>query len=545
MFIKRRSLFTTFLVIVLSVCLATVAFAATEAPEEQYNAPVVNEEVLPASQNEKGAESGQVVSEEILIGQTLYSEEAHIVEIGPAVQFPVLGVETVSLSADEDQMGVLLNKERVALGLKPLQIDSSLVKLARLKAQDMVDKRYFDHNSPTYGSPFDMLKKFGISYSYAGENLALAASVSSAHKALMESPGHRANILSGNYDRVGIGIVVSGGYRYVVQLFTGGQREVPLPGSDPLIVVPQPSEPENGETGLSAEEALMVKLINQERILLNLPELKPDEQLFKVARLKARDFVERNYFGHTSPTYGTFREMLNRFGVQYTIAGENLAASYSVTRAHNSLMGSPGNKANILDSKYQRVGIGIAVKGTYKYYVQLYTDGGLSQPPSGESPPPTPPSTEPVKPPVVNPSPDNPGTEPVNPGIAGLTADEQRMLNLVNSERAKSGLSPLIPNLKLTEVARVKARDMIKYKYFSHTSPTYGSPFDMMRKFGISFRTAGENLAGAPTVDTAHKNLMNSPGHRANILNGSFKEVGIGVVDGGPYGKMFVQMFIG
>lgn len=542
MFIKRRSLLTYFLVIVLSLCLATVAFAA-EAPEEQYNAPIVNEGMFLASQAEENAQSGQVVNEEVQIGQAQYSEGAHIVQIGP-VQFPVLGVETISLSADEDQMGVLLNKERVALGLKPLQIDPSLVKVARLKAQDMVDKRYFNHNSPTYGSPFDMLKKFGISYSYAGENLALAASVSSAHRALMESPGHRANILNGNYDRVGIGIVVSGGYRYVVQLFTGGQREVPLSGSNPVIV-PQPSEAENGITGLSTEEALMVKLINQERTLLKLPELIPDEQLFKVARLKARDFVEKNYFGHTSPTYGTYREMLNKFGVQYTIAGENLAASYSVTRAHNSLMGSPGNKANILDSKYQRVGIGIAVKGTYVYYVQVYTDGVVSQPPSGGSPAPTPPPAEPVKPPVINPVPDNPGTEPVNPGIAGLTADEQRMLNLVNSERAKNGLSPLKPNLKLTEVARIKARDMIQNKYFSHTSPTYGSPFDMMRKFGISFRTAGENLAGAPTVDTAHKNLMNSPGHRANILNGSFKEVGIGVVDGGPYGKMFVQMFIG
>jgi len=107
------------------------------------------------------------------------------------------------------------------------------------------------------------------------------------------------------------------------------------------------------------------------------------------------------------------------------------------------------------------------------------------------------------------------------------------------------GLSQLSPNLKATEVARLKARDMIAKNYFSHTSPTYGSPFDMMKQFGISYRYAGENLAGAPSTDIAHTNLMNSPGHRANILNSNYREVGIGIVNGGPYGKMFVQMFIG
>jgi uncharacterized YkwD family protein len=185
-------------------------------------------------------------------------------------------------------------------------------------------------------------------------------------------------------------------------------------------------------------------------------------------------------------------------------------------------MNSAGNKANILSADYKLVGIGIADNGSYKYFVEMFTDGGSStQPPSGGS------------------------TQPDPGNTAGLSADEQKMLNLVNAERAKNGLAALTPNLKLTEVARLKAKDMIAKNYFDHTSPTYGSPFDMMRQFGISYRTAGENLAGAPSVDTAHTNLMNSSGHRANILNSSFKEVGIGVVNGGPYGKMFVQMFIG
>lgn len=127
----------------------------------------------------------------------------------------------------------------------------------------------------------------------------------------------------------------------------------------------------------------------------------------------------------------------------------------------------------------------------------------------------------------------------------GLTAEEQQMLNLVNAERQKQGLQPLQANLELTKVARVKAKDMIDNNYFSHQSPTYGSPFDMMKQFGISYRTAGENLAGNQTVEKAHNALMNSDGHRANILNANYTEVGIGIVAGGPYGKMFVQMFKG
>lgn len=143
------------------------------------------------------------------------------------------------------------------------------------------------------------------------------------------------------------------------------------------------------------------------------------------------------------------------------------------------------------------------------------------------------------------PSPQQPQQPNTTAPTAAQTADEKRMLDLVNAERAKNGLAPLALNKKVTEVARVKAKDMIDNKYFSHNSPIYGSPFEMLRSFGVSYRTAGENLAGNSSVDSAHTGLMNSPGHRANILNGNFKEVGIGIVNGEPYGKMMVQLFIG
>ncbi|SHK08306.1 uncharacterized protein, YkwD family [Anaerobranca californiensis DSM 14826] len=122
---------------------------------------------------------------------------------------------------------------------------------------------------------------------------------------------------------------------------------------------------------------------------------------------------------------------------------------------------------------------------------------------------------------------------------------ELEMLELVNQERVRHGLKPLIMDQNIVMVARLKSQDMIVNKYFAHNSPVYGSPFDMMRSFGISFRTAGENLAGSPSVIRAHTNLMNSPGHRANILNPNFTHIGIGIVEGGPYGIMFTQMFVG
>jgi uncharacterized YkwD family protein len=125
-----------------------------------------------------------------------------------------------------------------------------------------------------------------------------------------------------------------------------------------------------------------------------------------------------------------------------------------------------------------------------------------------------------------------------------LTVDEQKMVVLVNKERTDRGLQPLQVDMSLVKVARMKSQDMITNNYFAHQSPKYGSPFDMMKAEGIKYTFAGENIAGASTVDIAHNALMNSPGHRANILNDKYTHVGIGIVKGGPYGMMFSQEFI-
>ena len=149
------------------------------------------------------------------------------------------------------------------------------------------------------------------------------------------------------------------------------------------------------------------------------------------------------------------------------------------------------------------------------------------------------------QPTTQQPTTQQPSTSQTQTTSAGLTAAEQQMLNLVNQERAKAGLKPLQADAQLTKLARMKSQDMVNKGYFSHNSPTYGSPFDMMKTYGVSYRTAGENIAGNQSVQAAHTALMNSSGHRANILNASYTHVGIGIVEGGPYGMMFTQMFVG
>ena len=120
---------------------------------------------------------------------------------------------------------------------------------------------------------------------------------------------------------------------------------------------------------------------------------------------------------------------------------------------------------------------------------------------------------------------------------------EQQMLEMVNRERAAAGLAPLKADLELTEVARRHSADMFARGYFSHYTPDGKDPFERMREANVNFRTAGENLALAPTLQIAHTGLMNSPGHRANILRPQFGRVGIGIVNGGRRGIMVSQEF--
>ncbi len=123
---------------------------------------------------------------------------------------------------------------------------------------------------------------------------------------------------------------------------------------------------------------------------------------------------------------------------------------------------------------------------------------------------------------------------------------QKQVLDLVNAERTKRGLNALTLDTKLSNVATLKSQDMINKNYFDHNSPTYGSPFDMMKQFGISYRSAGENIAyGQRSPQEVMNAWMNSEGHRKNILNSSFTKLGVGVAKTSNGTLYWTQMFVG
>ncbi|MCS5696829.1 CAP domain-containing protein [Desulfofundulus thermocisternus] len=286
----------------------------------------------------------------------------------------------------------------------------------------------------------------------------------------------------------------------------------------------------------TAEEQRMMSLINQQRSSKGLPSLKIDPRLVALARQRAGQIVDRGLSGYQ----GSLSQLLKDKGISYTCAAQTLVRATSVDSACQALQKSPAYQKDVLGTRYDRIGVGVARSSSWLYIVQLLV-GGEGKSLSGQ------PAPQPAPQPVPNPPAPRPAPRPEPPAgsVSGLTVDEQQMIQLINQERARYGLAPLKVNMELVKVARLKARDMVEKGYFSHNSPTYGSPFEMMSQFGITYRYAGENLAGAPTVEMAHNNLMNSPGHRANILNANYKEIGIGVVSSPLYGKIFVQMFTG
>lgn len=138
-------------------------------------------------------------------------KDPHWIYPGDKVTVPL----QTAVKSVESQVAALVNKERAANGLKPLRMNWELSRVARYKSEDMRDKRYFAHDSPTYGSPFDMMKKFEVSYSYAGENIAAGQTTAEAvMQSWMNSPGHRKNILSPNFTEIGVGYATGGSYKY-------------------------------------------------------------------------------------------------------------------------------------------------------------------------------------------------------------------------------------------------------------------------------------------------------------------------------------------
>lgn len=150
-----------------------------------------------------------------------------------------------------------------------------------------------------------------------------------------------------------------------------------------------------------------------------------------------------------------------------------------------------------------------------------------------------------ANPQIKNPRLIYPGQKITIPNYSGTKSVENQVIQLTNQERAKYGLKPLKANWELSRIARYKSADMRDKNYFSHDSPTYGSPFTMIKSFGLAYRSAGENIAaGQTTPQQVVQAWMNSPGHRANILNSSYTEIGVGYAAGGSQRYYWTQMFI-
>ena len=157
---------------------------------------------------------------------------------------------------------------------------------------------------------------------------------------------------------------------------------------------------------------------------------------------------------------------------------------------------------------------------------------------------PSTPNTTPQQKPESTPS--KPSTTPEQKPSTDFSSYQQQVLDLVNAERTKRGISALTLDSNLSSVATKKSQDMVNKNYFDHTSPTYGSPFDMMKQFGISYRTAGENIAkGQKTPQEVVTAWMNSEGHRKNILNPNFTNLGVGIAKDSKGTTYWTQMFIG
>lgn len=213
---------------------------------------------------------------------------------------------------------------------------------------------------------------------------------------------------------------------------------------------------------------------------------------------------------------------------------EKASAAENTTNVQQKVYVYQGSSLNELNSYLQKYFANLGIK------FNTNTKTGTQQPtqPTTVTQQPTETTTQPAQQPTTTPEPTQ-TTQTTNT----LSAYEQKVVDLTNQERSKNGLAALKVDTALSKVAREKSLDMSKNGYFSHTSPTYGSPFDMMKQFGISYQYAGENIAmGQRTPEEVVQAWMNSEGHRKNILSANFNYIGVGYVESGNY---WTQMFIG
>jgi len=260
-------------------------------------------------------------------------------------------------------------------------------------------------------------------------------------------------------------------------------------------------------------EVEVLNAVNDIRAKNGLEPLKWSNSLAAVARAHSDNMAKNKFFSHTDPSGQTASDRIKNAGISYRVMAENIAAGQTTANdVVNSWMQSDGHRNNILNPNLTHLGVGLAADNTseYKFYwTQCFIGSASSN------------------------------------AKANTGTFEYEVFNLVNQERAKYGLPPVSWNEDLAVVAREHSKDMCDRGFFSHTNPSGKSPFDRIKRHGITYRIAAENIAcGQDSPVSVMEAWMNSEGHRANILNGSLTELGVGVyINDSGYGYYWTQNF--
>jgi uncharacterized protein YkwD len=268
-------------------------------------------------------------------------------------------------------------------------------------------------------------------------------------------------------------------------------------------------------------EQQVLELTNQERAKQGLPALKANTELNYTADKYAELMAKNNYVSHTGPDGSLPWDRAKKVGFEAQTMGENIAAGQTTPKeVVQDWMNSPGHRANILNRNYTQLGVGFE----RNYWVQNFGSNDTNPAtkiPNSSSNPGTQPTPKPDPKPTPTPTPETDNGK-----------FEQKVLELTNIERAKQGLAPLKGNKELNYAADKYAELMSDKNYFSHTGPDGSSPWDRMKKVGFDAQTMGENIAaGQRTPEEVVEAWMNSPGHRANILNRNYTQLGVGFDD--------------
>jgi uncharacterized protein YkwD len=274
-------------------------------------------------------------------------------------------------------------------------------------------------------------------------------------------------------------------------------------------------------TNLTFEQQVL-KLTNEVRAKNGLKPLQANAELNYAADKYAELMAQRNYFSHTGPDGSRPRDRAKAVGFEAQIIGENLGRGQKTAQeVVQAWMNSPGHRANILNPNYTQIGTGFEKNFWVQKFGTEDTNPATKIPTSGSQPAPTPTAPKPTP---TTPTPTTPPTSGNN-----NQTFEQRVLELTNIERTKNGLKPLKGNVELNYAADKYAGEMAQRRVLSHTGPDGSKPWDRAKAVGFEAQTMGENIAaGQRTPEEVVQAWMNSPGHRANILNPNYTQIGTG-----------------